>query len=788
MKKKIENLIINNNITEAKNIILNEINNNPNNPQLYLMLGTAYSVESNFELAVQYYNKAFELAPNDYDVISTICNFLIASNCKQDANDIMESYIERQQNINENKKDFSYFDFILGDGDAINYDEKKQNDNIKKEIPKQTQNDANLMQNDDIFSYKDLIFSDISDVLEKHNLEPTPRHTESTPRHTESTPRHTESTPRHTESTPRHAELVSASTDKKEEMPKQVRHDANLTQNDANLTQNNAVNTLKYIKQALNSTNIIPNDAVITPNNEKISIESRSLNTEIDLKTSEINLKTSENDLKTSENDLKSSEITCNQVKSTCNQVKSTCNQVDFSIKTPTFKPKITPNILFVSFGWNETGGGVALPKSISKELAKRGYNVAVFYAALEHPTNKTPYYLEESADDGVRLFGLYNRPAPLYDFDNPLREIYDENVIRAFNSVIDKVNPNIVNIHNLHGLTLEIASIIKKRGIVSTFTTYNYHLIDPKGTFYNNTLEVWKSTDFFANSDLPSRFPHLREGYKKRIDKCKELILNDIDYVFAVSNRVRDIFLEFVGDTASNKICVMNQLLSSVQQFEDAPVKERAKDNTLRVAYIGYIVPHKGIHIIAQALQYISNPNIKIDIYGDSYGSSEINDYTRAIKQFDRNNVITFCGSYSASDLRKIGENYDIMIVPSIYEDPAPIVFAESLSMCLPVIASKIGGAEDFIIDGFNGITYSAHNPKALASVITMLLENPYKIPQLKANVKLPYTFDTYITHLENVIIRLVNGERPSASDFDLRFRDCLQSNTFVQPLDATN
>lgn len=666
MKKQIENLIENNNTAEAKKILFNAINQRQDDPKLYLMLGSVYSIESNFELAVQYYNKAFEIAPNDYDVVSSICNFLIASNCKQDAKDIMDAYIERQQQNNKSDEKFSYFDFIIGGEDAINYsikeqpaDIKEQSTDMKKQPAINTRNIA-IPQKDDYFSYKDLIFNNINDVLEQHNLEKIENNNVS---------------------------------------PRKI---GDLPCSDAEPT-------------------IFPTESIFPNSDEEKDIP------------------------------------------------EQVYENVDNTNKMPI-------KILFVTFGWNETGGGVAVPKSIAKEFVKKGYEVVVFYAALEHPINKTPYYLEEASDSGVHLYGLYNRPAPLYDFDNPLREINDENVVRAFNQVLDKVQPNIVHIHNLHGLTLELASIIKRSGIVTTFTTHNYHLIDPKAYMYDNNLVVWKDTDFFANSELPVRFPHLRESYKKRIEKCKELIFNDIDYIFAVSNRVKDLFVEFSGDSerANNKICVINQVLPVVNDLTKiANTKTKISDGKIRFAFIGDGLPHKGCHIIAQALQMTPNKNFTIDIWGRYFDVSE---YGRAIKQFDRNNIMRIRGTYSYNDFGKIAENTDVMLFPSIWEEAQGLVLSEALAMNIPVIASKIGGIEDTIIDGFNGITYLAHSPKALAAVINMLIENPYKIPQLKANARLPYTFDTYINHLEGVTLRLVNGERPGASEFNLLFADNLQ------------
>jgi glycosyltransferase involved in cell wall biosynthesis len=682
MKKQIENLIVQNNTAEAKKILFNAINNSNDDPNLYLLLGSCYAFESNFELTVQYYNKAFELAPNDYEVISTICNFLIANNCKSEAQEIMNNFLSKQPQENiQHKESFDYLDFIVNDGDAVNYN--PSNTNISNGLQPIVEPFIAEPSYTGGFSYEDLIFNDVNDVLEQHNLEKI-----------------------------------------------EAKHNFPISSKSNN------------------------SDVLEQHNLEKIEAKHNIAPT-------------------TSGNETSSAVHKNNNIK---------------------------PKMLFVTFGWNESGGGVAVPREIIKEFAKRGYEVYVFYAALNHSSIYTPYYLEKIEYSGVKLYGLFNRPAPLYDFDNPMREIYDENVVKIFKQVLDEVKPNIVNIHNLHGLTLEIASIVKRCGIVSTFTTHNYHLIDPKVYMFDNNLMAWKDTDFLKNSDLPARFPHLKEAYKKRIDKCREIILNDIDYIFAVSNRVRDLFIEFISknnngqsiventnfkEIASKKICVMNQVLSSVNTFIENPIRRinnglqsivengmPIAENKIRFAFIGDGLPQKGVHLIAQALQFIPNKNFTIDIYGRYL---ENTDYGRAIKQIDKNNNITIRGEYSPNDLRKIGENTDVMLFTSVWEEAQGMVLAEALAMNIPVIASKIGGVEDTIIDGYNGYTYIASNPKSLASVMNMLIENPYKVNELSSRARLPYTFNDYIDNLEDAIIRLVNGERPDASEFNLSFRDRL-------------
>ena len=68
--------------------------------------------------------------------------------------------------------------------------------------------------------------------------------------------------------------------------------------------------------------------------------------------------------------------------------------------------------IVMTSFGYNDSGGGTIVPRQVSQELARRGYDVTVFHAALGRVEPGEPYQVREWWQDGVRLVGGLQPPA----------------------------------------------------------------------------------------------------------------------------------------------------------------------------------------------------------------------------------------------------------------------------------------------------------------------------------------------------------------------------------------
>ena len=65
-------------------------------------------------------------------------------------------------------------------------------------------------------------------------------------------------------------------------------------------------------------------------------------------------------------------------------------------------------------------------------------------------------------------------------------------------------------------------------------------------------------------------------------------------------------------------------------------------------------------------------------------------------------------------------------MVVPSIWWENAPLVIQEAQAQGRPVIASNIGGMAELVEDGVNGLGVSPNDPRALASAMRRIAEEP--------------------------------------------------------------
>lgn len=86
-------------------------------------------------------------------------------------------------------------------------------------------------------------------------------------------------------------------------------------------------------------------------------------------------------------------------------------------------------------------------------------------------------------------------------------------------------------------------------------------------------------------------------------------------------------------------------------------------------------------------------------------------------------NNQVVFWGHQD--DVRRLMEQMDVLVLPS-YDEGFPLVLLEAMSVGLPVIASRVAGVPEMIVDGETGILIPPGNIEVIGDEIKRLMSNP--------------------------------------------------------------
>jgi len=150
-----------------------------------------------------------------------------------------------------------------------------------------------------------------------------------------------------------------------------------------------------------------------------------------------------------------------------------------------------------------------------------------------------------------------------------------------------------------------------------------------------------------------------------------------------------------------------------------------RKRVSPIKLLYVGECKVVKGIKVLVEALCYLKDIDVLLDIAG-GYKESDLY-FQELIKIMRANNLadrITFHGALEPADMKKLFEDAAIFVMPSIAEGYG-IALGEALLFGLPVVASNTGAIPEIIEDGVNGILVEPGNAFDLASGIKRLALN---------------------------------------------------------------
>jgi glycosyltransferase involved in cell wall biosynthesis len=151
---------------------------------------------------------------------------------------------------------------------------------------------------------------------------------------------------------------------------------------------------------------------------------------------------------------------------------------------------------------------------------------------------------------------------------------------------------------------------------------------------------------------------------------------------------------------------------------------------------FIGTILPAKGLHILIAAFNKITDKSAELHIYGKMRPYRGFEAYPAYIRRSLQNKNVFFKDAFSHERLAEVLSGIDVLVVPSLWNENAPLVILEAFLAKVPVIASRIGGIPELISDGKNGLLFKAGDSDDLLRKISHILCNRGILDYFKANI----------------------------------------------------
>lgn len=219
---------------------------------------------------------------------------------------------------------------------------------------------------------------------------------------------------------------------------------------------------------------------------------------------------------------------------------------------------------------------------------------------------------------------------------------------------------------------------------------------------------------------------PRPLDGYsftKKIRKKIKGFLYSKyIDEFIGVSDyTVNEIIRDFGRQVKSKTTTIYNGVL-----IEDIKVRLQRNFTNPEFVVVSHLRESKGIQDLIEAVYLLESSiieQVKITVYGDGPYKEEL---LKKISNYNLQKVFEFKGS--VSDVKELYNKYDYLLQPT-HMECFSLSILESLAANVPVITTAVGGNEEVIRNGENGIIFKAKDTIALAQIILSVVKGDLKI-----------------------------------------------------------
>ncbi|MGL4649141.1 MAG: glycosyltransferase family 4 protein, partial [Caldilineaceae bacterium] len=349
----------------------------------------------------------------------------------------------------------------------------------------------------------------------------------------------------------------------------------------------------------------------------------------------------------------------------------------------------------------------------------------------------------------GVPVWRLrYNQIAAparrLWDFDNPLLGDWFATYFRT-------TQPDLV--HLQAGYLMGVAPVFAAAAlqIPTVLTMHDYWYICPQHTLLRGDGSlchavpadprecVWCRT---MNERAPKALRMLGTGVAERLGPLTvanegvdlmrlrrertSAALRSVDRVITVSEFLASMVRATVPGVRVD-VCRAGARDESVS----LPRASRTRD-AFNVGYLGQIAEHKGLHYLLDAFEQVRAPDRRLALH--IFGGPLESPYARSlISRSAGNTAIQFHGAVAREQVFHALAELDVLVVPSIWFENAPLVVLEALMVGTPLVVSDLGGLREMFAEGVNGLRVPPRSSDAIARALQAMVDDAELLQRLQ-------------------------------------------------------
>ena len=345
----------------------------------------------------------------------------------------------------------------------------------------------------------------------------------------------------------------------------------------------------------------------------------------------------------------------------------------------------------------NMIGGTEYSIKVLAEGLSKKGVIVSVL--TMDGADNCC-----KSVINGVVIYrgfstSIYRRRIlnKKYTIDkiiNGFHSIFNYKMNKYVMNAINDFQPDIIHTNNPVSMSYWIWGYAYKRGIKIIHTLRDYWLLNPSTVYLNKT-------------SLLERLFRLYTKY----------IINSVHgVVTAPSARTLQVFKDQSFFKCWNSYNIVNGFRIDKKIMQETTVEKLYRnDRVVHFLYVGKLTVNKGVSVLVDVFSKISNHNIDLTLCGDGPLQNKVKLVS------NKDNRIKLKGNLNQDMLFNEYRKADVLVVPSLWEEPFGRVVLEAIQYSTIVVGSDKGGIPETIYKTAFGSVYKSDDSRDLICQIEL-------------------------------------------------------------------
>jgi len=230
------------------------------------------------------------------------------------------------------------------------------------------------------------------------------------------------------------------------------------------------------------------------------------------------------------------------------------------------------------------------------------------------------------------------------------------------------------------------------------------------------HALSLWLARTW----PMPKYVVTRRMDYPERRNWYTSYLYNRrVDGVVAISRGIADSLVAAGVDVGKVRV-----IPSGVdpRRFTASPIAPRPANGAIVVGSIGVLEERKGHRFLLEAAAALKRQGLKLKYYVAGEGTLREH-LERDAARLGLNDEVRFWGF--VDDPAAFLAEIDLFVMPSLFEGLG-VAALEAMSASKPVIASRVGGLAESVLDGVTGILVAPGDGAALAAAIAKLVREP--------------------------------------------------------------